>query len=95
MKLTAIFAGIIIGLSSSVSFAALKCTDLQCDVKWKTNMGEIDLASVCYNFKGKSQYKECRSLAADVFAQRCKKGNQNRNQVWVDVYCGAAKEYKP
>jgi hypothetical protein len=95
VKITSILFGIVIGLSSSVSFAALKCTDTQCDVKWKTNMGEIDLSSVCYNFKGKSQYKECRGLAAKVFAQRCEKGNKNRNQVWVDVYCGASNKYKP
>lgn len=87
--------GVAIALCSTATFAALKCTDFQCDVKWKTKMGEIDLASVCYNFKGKSQYQECRNLAVEVFKKRCDRGKANNNQVWVDVYCGALNKYKP
>ena len=82
-----------ISLSAS---AALQCSDMQCDVKWKTNMGEIDLSSVCHNYKATPQYKECRNLASKVFAQRCDRAKQNDNPVWKEIYCdNAMKKYKP
>ena len=95
MKVTSIVFGILISFYSGISLAALQCTDFKCDVKWKTNMGEVDLSSVCYNFKGKSEYQECRKLAVNVFTKRCEKGKNNNNQTWVDIYCGALKKYKP
>jgi hypothetical protein len=95
MNVKIYMSGIIAGIFSTAAFAALQCSDYQCDVKWKTNMGEIDQSSVCYNFKGKSEYTECRNLAVDVFNKRCEKGKNQNNQAWVGVYCGAAKTYRP
>ena len=95
MKLKSLLIGVILGVFSSTASAALKCTDIQCDVKWKTYMGKIEYASVCYNYKGKSQYKECRRLAADVFKERCDRAKVNSNKIWIDTYCNARKGYKP
>jgi hypothetical protein len=95
MKVKSIILGIITGLFSTTVLATLDCSGFQCDVKWKTNMGEIDIPTICYNFKGKPEYQECRNLAVDVFKERCSKGKNNNNQIWVDIYCEALKKYKP
>ncbi len=88
--------GLILLFVSQTAAAALECSDLKCDVKWKTNLGDIDLSTVCYNYTGLPEYTECRSLAVEVFKDRCERGKSNGNGIWVDIYCNnALKNYKP
>jgi hypothetical protein len=95
MKLKQTSLAALMILFSTLSFAALECTDFKCDVNWKTSAGEIDLATVCFNYERKPEYQECRNLAIEVFTRRCHRGKENDNQIWIDIYCGALGKYKP
>jgi len=95
MKATVMVFGFMLGLVAQPSIAELSCTEIHCDVKWKTNMGEINTATVCYNLEGKSTYQECRNLAVKVFNTRCEKAKSTNNSNWIDIYCTAVEQYNP
>jgi hypothetical protein len=95
MKVSMMVFGLMLGFVALPSIAALSCTDIHCDVKWKTHMGEIDTTSVCYNLQGQILYQECRNLAEAVFKSRCEKAKRSNNTNWIDIYCTAAEQFSP
>lgn len=81
---------------STTASAELQCSAWSCDVKWKTQMGEIDLSTVCYNYEGKAEYQECRQLAVEVFEKRCERAKAKDNSTWKEIYCEkAVPNYQP
>ena len=84
-------------LAPASSMAALKCNTRDCDVRWYVHDSkQVDYSSVCYNYKGKAEYKECRQLAVKAFKIRCDKASLGLDYQEQKAYCeDAVKKYVP
>ena len=88
---------VFISLVSFNSNAALRCDNKNCDVRWDLNdLHLIKFSTVCYNYKGKSEYKECRRLAIQAFKLRCDSALKNYDKDLKKRFCDdALKNYVP
>ncbi len=74
---------------------SFKCTIWECEIKWKTKMGDIDYASVCHNFQDTPRYAACRKAAVKAFEDRCEHGKKQGIPAASVPGCQAVQEYKP
>ncbi|HGX92664.1 MAG TPA: hypothetical protein ENK35_05045 [Candidatus Tenderia sp.] len=95
MKLTTVLASATLLLFSSAASADFFCTDIGCNVKWKSQNGAIILGSVCQDYRYKPEFKACKKAAKAVFTRRCTAAINNKNRPQENIYCPAARNFRP